>query len=79
MQFITDTVCPEGWYLHEDVCLQVIEKNVTFEEAKTKGCLQGHFYSQDSFGFGTQVWELNTLKQSYFPLSLPSMLEASHV
>ena len=49
--YIPDTVCPIGWDLFDDFCLEISNDTLTYNDALSKGCKQGIFYSSTSFGF----------------------------
>ena len=53
--FFTETVCPRGWQLHDQSCVQVQNASMTFDLAKAGGCLEGTFLEDLSFGFWTEV------------------------
>ena len=57
-----DSVCPEGWNLFDDVCIQINSEQKTFDEAKSTGCKNGVFWSQPYFGLWIQVNTIFLLK-----------------
>ena len=54
-ELLPDTACPQGWSIHDDVCLQVQETSLSYDDAQAKGCAQGYFYSHKYLGYFIQV------------------------
>ncbi len=54
--FISETACPFGWKLFDDVCLKVNETLLTFDDANLKGCSLGFLYTNVNFGFFIRVY-----------------------
>jgi hypothetical protein len=72
----SDSACPDGWNLFDDVCIQISSQTMTFDLAKSTGCQKGVFWSQSYLGFWMKVnsifiphtakWFLNLILKKVF-------------
>jgi hypothetical protein len=51
----SDSACPEGWNLSDDVCIQISSQTMIFDQAKSTGCKKGVFWSQPYLGVWIKV------------------------
>ena len=60
----TDTVCPNGWMLYDEVCIKIINNyQLYYDKAQAYGCSEGQFYGKPDFGYWVNVSTKNIIGQ----------------